>query len=174
MKRRSAVLLAITVTLSIALAADAQVRMPQGVFGNGGGLTGDASHAIQGTLGQLVLGVATGPQTVCQNGFWFSPLLFCSGVDQPEPAPGAFWLSPAQPNPFRQVTALAYAIPMRCRVTIRLFDVSGRETTTLVDKEQEAGSYSALLTGARLSSGVYFCRMAADRFVKTERLVLIR
>ena len=173
--RRSSVLLLPVVLLVLGVPAGAQVQMPQSTVASGGGMAADATQGLHTTLGPIAGGMAEGPQIVCRNGFWFSTVLFCSDADEPAtPTSMAYWLGPGSPNPFRHVTSLQYAIPEACRVTIKLYDVGGRETATLVNQEQNPGLHTIVLDRTDLSSGVYFCRMTANRFSKTERLLLVR
>ncbi|MDK9698635.1 MAG: T9SS type A sorting domain-containing protein [bacterium] len=59
-------------------------------------------------------------------------------------------------------------------VELRLFDITGREVTTLVNQKQQTGSYRVTFDGKNLSSGTYFVRMQAGEFVKTQKMVLLR
>lgn len=172
---RSLILLLSASFLVFGARVGAQVVMPQSTLGNGGGLATDAVHGLHGTLGQIVSGMAEGPETSCRSGFWFSTELFCSDVDEPSSSSSmTYWLGPGCPNPFSRVAALHYSIPERCQVTIKLYDISGREVAALVDGEQDPGRYMVVLDGTELSSGIYLCQMTARGFRKTEKLLLLR
>ena len=86
----------------------------------------------------------------------------------------AFRLDAPAPNPFRGETSLRYAVPRRCRVAVKLYDISGREVKTLVDSVRDPGVYQAAVKGHDLSPGVYFCLLWTDGFVATQKLVLTR
>jgi hypothetical protein len=172
---RIPLLLVFTLGLAMGPPAEAEVLMPQTFFANGGGPQGSSGYLLQGSIGQAVIGLAAGSGTIGHGGFWFSPLLFSSGVEPPAGEPATrFWMSPPRPNPFRRVTALAFAVPHRCRIVIKIYDVSGRERRVLLDEERDAGTHWVRVDDRGLASGVYFCRMTAERFARTERLVLLR
>jgi hypothetical protein len=92
-------------------------------------------------------------------------------------------LSHARPNPFNPVTTLEYSIAASGRVTLRVYDLAGREVRTLVDRDVEAGEHKVVWdgttdSGQRAASGVYFVRMEAagrmDAFHATRKLVLLK
>jgi parallel beta-helix repeat protein len=78
------------------------------------------------------------------------------------------------PNPFNPNTTISYSVPKECFVTIKVYDVIGREIKTLVNEEKIAGNYSAQFNGTGLSGGIYFYRMQAGDFVQTKKLVLLK
>jgi len=69
---------------------------------------------------------------------------------------------------------LEYAIPFRARVSMRLYDVTGREVRTLIDEEMDPGQYAIVLEASGLSSGVYYFRMTAGDFVQTRKVALVK
>ncbi len=88
--------------------------------------------------------------------------------------PSGFALVQNYPNPFNSTTTLSYTLPITSHVDLRLYDLTGREVSTLVQREQRAGSYRVLLDGSRLASGTYFVRLQAGMFSKTEKMVLLK
>ena len=72
------------------------------------------------------------------------------------------------------MTSFRFAVPKDARVTVKLYNVTGREVRTLADDEFEPGRHTAVLDATGLSSGVYFCRMVSGRFVETRKLVLLK
>jgi hypothetical protein len=93
--------------------------------------------------------------------------------------PRAFALHSNLPNPFNPRTLIRYDVPEGGgEVTLRIFDVSGRLVKTLVAARRSAGRQSVRWdgrdeAGRAVASGVYFCRMQADSFVQTRKLVLL-
>jgi hypothetical protein len=83
-------------------------------------------------------------------------------------------LSDAYPNPFNPSTSIAYTIPEAGLVTIKVYDVSGREVAVLVNGRQEAGRHSVTFDGTHLSSGTYFYQMTAADFSMTKRTMLLK
>jgi hypothetical protein len=76
--------------------------------------------------------------------------------------PSKFQLSPNYPNPFNPVTKIDYELPLDSKVSIKVFDITGKEISTLVNGTQKAGSYTLTFNGSNLSSGIYFCIMQAE------------
>lgn len=94
---------------------------------------------------------------------------------KPEVKPPAnFELSNAYPNPWNPTTTIRYQVPIITFVTIKVFDALGREVSTLVNEEKQAGSYEITLNGRNLSSGVYYYQMKAGNFTDTKKLILIK
>ncbi len=88
-------------------------------------------------------------------------------------------LKPAYPNPFNPVTTIPFEIASRARVDIGIFDVTGKRIATLVDRVLDGGSYTTVWkgkssSGARVASGLYFCRLKAGSYSATQKLTLIR
>jgi len=88
--------------------------------------------------------------------------------------PSKFELSQNYPNPFNPATKINYDLPEDSKVTIKLFDMSGREIVTLVNEIKTAGYYSVSFNGADLSSGVYFYSIKANNFNATKKMMLIK
>jgi hypothetical protein len=102
-----------------------------------------------------------------------------TGVDEPV-LPTRLALRQNTPNPFNAGTAIAYDIPTDGVVArIEIFDVSGRRVRTLVDGPQDAGHLYAVWDGRdqhgnAVASGTYYCRMAAEDFEESVKLLLLR
>lgn len=73
--------------------------------------------------------------------------------------PSTFYLSQNYPNPFNSTTAFDYSLPQNARVTLKVYDILGREVKTLFDGKQFAGTYKATFNADQLASGVYFYRL---------------
>jgi hypothetical protein len=91
-----------------------------------------------------------------------------------EDLPSEYALEQNFPNPFNPSTRINYQLPEPGTVILKVFDVLGREITTLVDGYQSAGRYSVTLVGTNLSSGVYIYRIQAGNFIATRRLMLVK
>jgi len=85
-----------------------------------------------------------------------------------------FALGPTAPNPGSGARTMAFTIPARGHVTLRIFDVSGREVATLYDRVLDAGRYSAQFSTDRWGNGVYFYRLELGGRVRAGRLVVLR
>ncbi len=87
-------------------------------------------------------------------------------------------ISQNYPNPANPKTKIDYQIPFDGKVSIKVYDLTGREVVTLVDKTQQAGYYTTEFDGTNLASGVYFYRIVADgngdKFTKTLKMVIVK
>ncbi|MBI5403622.1 MAG: T9SS type A sorting domain-containing protein [Ignavibacteriae bacterium] len=88
--------------------------------------------------------------------------------------PREYSLNQNYPNPFNPVTKINYALPKQGLVTLRIYDVLGREIKTLVNEVKAPGEYSVDFNGAELSSGVYFYRMESNGFTDIKKMMLIK
>ncbi|MGC8654561.1 MAG: GH39 family glycosyl hydrolase [Candidatus Kryptoniota bacterium] len=88
--------------------------------------------------------------------------------------PEHFNLRQNYPNPFNPSTIISYRIPVVSYVSIRVYDMLGREVKTLVSERQNPGNYLVRFDAQTLPSGVYFCRMNAGAFRKVIKIVLIK
>jgi hypothetical protein len=78
------------------------------------------------------------------------------------------------PNPFNSSTQIEYTLPTTRQVSLRLYDVLGREVAVLVNGIKTAGEYRVTFDAAGLASGVYLCRIEAGEFAQTRKIVLLR
>ncbi|MBK9099684.1 MAG: T9SS type A sorting domain-containing protein [bacterium] len=85
-----------------------------------------------------------------------------------------FQLSQNYPNPFNPSTNIKYQLPEFGFVTLKVYDILGREVATLVNEEKPAGEYEIEFDGTGLTNGIYFYQLKAGDFVETKKMVLIR
>jgi hypothetical protein len=79
------------------------------------------------------------------------------------------------PNPFNPRTMITFTLPRTSRVTLRVYDLLGREIAALVDGESlAAGTHDVSFDASHLSSGVYFYRLQADGIARTRQMVLVK
>jgi hypothetical protein len=76
--------------------------------------------------------------------------------------PNKYNLSQNYPNPFNPVTKIDYDLPKDSKISIKLYDVTGREMMTLVNTQQNAGNYTIQVNANNLSSGIYFYTLIAN------------
>jgi len=88
--------------------------------------------------------------------------------------PTVFSLAQNYPNPFNPATKISYQIPADNLVTLKIFDVLGKEAATLINADQTAGSYEVTFNAANLPSGVYFYKIEAGSFVSVKKLLLMK
>jgi hypothetical protein len=88
--------------------------------------------------------------------------------------PEKYSLAQNYPNPFNPVTKINFAIPKQGFVTLKVYDILGREIRSLVNEVKPAGNYSVDFNASELSSGVYFYRIESGSFTDIKRMVLIK
>jgi photosystem II stability/assembly factor-like uncharacterized protein len=88
--------------------------------------------------------------------------------------PTGFKLEQNYPNPFNPTTSLQYTIDSRQFVTLKVFDLLGREVATLVNEEKPSGEYQVEFDGTNLPSGIYFYRLKAGQYSETRKMVLLK
>ena len=88
--------------------------------------------------------------------------------------PNSYNLSQNYPNPFNPVTNIKFSIPTNGNVKLVVFDVLGREVTTLVNEVRNAGNYVVDFDASNLSSGVYFYTLESGNFTQTKKMLLVK
>lgn len=88
--------------------------------------------------------------------------------------PTSYELNQNFPNPFNPATSIRYSIPSTSKVTLRVFDILGREVQTLVNSTQAPGEYTVSLNAENLATGVYFYQLSAGTFTATKKLMLLK
>lgn len=88
--------------------------------------------------------------------------------------PHEFVLYPCYPNPFNPVTTIRYDVRQTGHLRLTIFNLLGQEVTRLVDKHHKPGSYTISWNAADLPSGIYLCRMEAQGFAMTRKIVLVK
>lgn len=88
--------------------------------------------------------------------------------------PNNYTLSQNYPNPFNPVTKISFAIPKSGLVTLKVYDVIGREVASLVNTHKNAGSYIVDFDASKLSSGIYFYKLEVNGFVDTKKMMILK
>ncbi len=92
--------------------------------------------------------------------------------------PGNFEMSQNYPNPSNPKSKINFEIPVNGKVTIKVYDITGREVITLLDETREADYYTIEFDGTNLASGAYFYRIISEgegkSFTKTLKMILIK
>jgi hypothetical protein len=133
--------------------------------------------SITGTFGQIVthggLGVnvtydankvtvtVTSPLAIDENG----------GEDN---IPNHYALQQNYPNPFSPSTTIKFGIPSSELVTLKVYDLTGREVAVLMNEQKRAGSYTIRFDADKLAAGVYFYRLEARALREIRKMLLVR
>jgi photosystem II stability/assembly factor-like uncharacterized protein len=88
--------------------------------------------------------------------------------------PSEFKLMQNYPNPFNPSTTISYNIAKREKVSLKVFDMMGKEVYTLVNTAQDAGSYNIVFNASNLSSGVYFYKLETEDFSDTKKMIIVK
>lgn len=104
----------------------------------------------------------------------YRPDFITSVVNNPPGVPEKFSLYQNYPNPFNPSTVIKYNIPTAGYVTLKVYDVLGREIRSLVNERQPPGTYSAIFDASALPSGVYFYRLTSGSFVDTKKMLVLK
>ncbi len=97
-----------------------------------------------------------------------------TGISRRERLPTVYALIQNFPNPFNPTTQIRFEIPVSGFVSLKVFDVLGREVATLVNEKKSPGVYNVEWNASNVSSGVYFYRLSAGSFVETKKMILMR
>ena len=92
--------------------------------------------------------------------------------------PSSFGISQNYPNPFNPTTKIDYTLPATSKVTIKLFDITGKEVSVLVNSTQDAGNYTIQVSSNKLASGIYFYNITAtsenNHFEQTVKMIVAK
>jgi hypothetical protein len=130
--------------------------------------------------------VIQNPAGVSSQHFFQSPCIRYLQTHEPPELPLQFSLSQNYPNPFNPSTTIQYSLPSQrldgaqgrvgvgSHVTLKVYDVLGREVATLVNETKQPGTYTVQFDGSSLASGVYFYRLHAGSYTNVKRMLLLR
>jgi hypothetical protein len=88
--------------------------------------------------------------------------------------PDKFDLSQNYPNPFNPSTKINFDLPADSKVSLKIFDITGREVKSLLNELKAAGFYTIEFNAAGLSSGTYFYRLQTDEFTSVKKMVILK
>jgi hypothetical protein len=97
-----------------------------------------------------------------------------SNIIEVEAKPEEFSLLQNYPNPFNPVTNFKFQIVKPGLVTLKIYDILGKEVSTIVNEELEAGYYSYRWDGSKLASGIYFYRITAGGYTEVKKMLMIK
>ncbi len=101
-------------------------------------------------------------------------------VEEKQESYAIYWLLfRVYPNPAKSLTAIRYSIPVKTKVSLQLFDISGRLVKTLINERKNAGEYSTIWNGTdekgrKVGEGVYFCIMKRDKGFLNQKILMVK
>jgi len=114
------------------------------------------------------------------SGYFFRSINPTTSVEyENDQYPSNHFLSQNYPNPFNPTTTIAYKIPENEFVTIKVYDILGREVAMLVNEEKSAGSYEVEFNShsgevRNLTSGIYFYQLKTEEYSQTKKMILLK
>ncbi|HSD64130.1 MAG TPA: T9SS type A sorting domain-containing protein [Ignavibacteriaceae bacterium] len=85
-----------------------------------------------------------------------------------------FRLMQNYPNPFNPSTTISFTLPERSNITLKVYNITGKEIKTLINEEKEAGIYNINFDGEKLSSGIYFYEITAGKYSAVRKMILLK
>lgn len=152
----------------------AQYKVESSSFNNGTMTDSNTSHQMQSVVGPSISGRGENDSYKVQTGFLSLATILPTRIEQvSENKPVQFRLEQNFPNPFNPETTIRYSINNPGRVTLRIYDMRGREVATLIDGNQQTGQYSVHFRSDGLPSGIYIYTLNADAFFQTRKMIIM-
>ncbi|HTX17100.1 MAG TPA: FlgD immunoglobulin-like domain containing protein [Bacteroidota bacterium] len=114
-----------------------------------------------------------------KDAYLFNPTIYTGVVSRQSNLPASFWLDQNYPNPFNPSTSIRYQLAATAHVSLKIYDVLGREVINLVGGPQTAGTHEVVWNGknsraAEVASGIYFYELRAGNYRSVKKMVLLR
>ncbi|MFZ4622569.1 MAG: T9SS type A sorting domain-containing protein, partial [Bacteroidota bacterium] len=120
------------------------------------------------------IGMKIGPASFNLANKYFTGQVMSAQSDHHEAVPGDWKLEQNYPNPFNPSTTIAFRVKEPSLVSIKIYDLVGREVASILNEQMPAGSYHKEWNAAGFTSGVYFYRIHTSAFTETKRMTLIK
>jgi hypothetical protein len=177
MTTKSIIILLVTVVAT----GLAQIQCNWNSMNNGGGVMISSNYASAVTINQTAIGSITGSNLSAYLGFWYPGIV--TGVMEDKtieiinPNALVIKLYKAKPNPFRTQTEIRYSLSAQEKVSLFIYDISGRIVKYLVNGNINPGIYSINWNGRnergqQVSAGVYFYQLKTKDYTKTNKILL--
>ena len=123
---------------------------------------------------ETVTFTATDPDLLSDSDDASFEVLMTGVIRRDSELPLTFNLEQNHPNPFNPETSISFDIAKDCRVTLNIYDISGRLVSQLINSEMTAGRYIQTFSGADLTSGLYLYRLNAGDYSMTRKMILVK
>jgi len=135
-----------------------------------------ARYSFYDNIGSLTSAIYRIRQITNDGGQAVTPAINFSltGIDGLTFAPFTFELQQNYPNPFNPVTTIQFQVPQTARTTLTLYDILGRNVTTLLDQDISAGKHMISWDSSNVSSGVYFYRLTSGSYTDTKKMIVAK
>lgn len=156
-----------------------QYKIQASVMANGGVVVSNSDFNISSTIGQTLIGRLQANYDL-QVGFWKPAQILTPIQEAKNTLPKEYKLEQNYPNPFNPSTTISYEVPQESYVTLKVYDILGREVAALVSGEKPTGQYKVNFNAVNLASGIYFYRIDAKsktfskEFTKVGKMILLK
>lgn len=110
----------------------------------------------------------------CIKGLFVNDTATGGNLNQNEIIPDNYSLFQNYPNPFNSITAIRFALPENDFVSLKIYNMLGKEVATAINRNLKAGLHQILFDASALSSGVYYYRINTNKFTDTKKMILIK
>jgi len=97
-----------------------------------------------------------------------------SSIDLIERVPDIIHLEQNYPNPFNPTTEIMFTLPSRQNISLKVYNIFGREVAVLINEVKEPGKYTVTFNANDLPSGLYFYKLQTVKFANTRKLVVLK
>lgn len=173
--------IALLIMLGIAVQLGSGYILKSDVLSSGGIGMNSSSYIAKGTLSQMTASNPwlTTPGYRAIIGFWH-PYPPGPGIEEKfgnqDQIQLRYFLYPNTPNPVMNSTTIRYSIAKKSKVVLEVFNTLGQKVTTLIDREQPAGSYNVTwdIQTCQIPAGVYFFRLRAGDYEKIRKMIILK
>ncbi len=118
---------------------------------------------------------AFGQTNWASNWAQYNPVNYTIGISRISgEVPSKFNLTQNYPNPFNPSTKIKFSVPNSGLVSLKVYDVSGREVVNLINENLAVGTYEFAFNASKLNSGVYFYKLSSGSFSETKKMMLVK
>ena len=144
-------------------------------FASGFGTSGNSTSILTNSWGELSSGSSQNSSSRIISGFLSFRETHITGVkNEKSPIPIVWKLDQNYPNPFNPSTTIKYQVPKAGYVSLKIYDILGREVLTLVNENKIAGYYETRFNAVRFPSGVYIYELRSDEFSSVRKMMLVK
>jgi hypothetical protein len=156
---------------------EAQTVLTNKVSCNGSAVVASKDYRLVGVVGQPFIGVVRNSSSINHVGFgYMSTLALTPQIEQTASnnLPTEYFLDQNYPNPFNPTTIIGFALPKQSLVTLKLFDMLGREVATLINGELPVGEHKVSFEATGLPSGIYIYQLQAGSFLQQRKMAVMK
>ena len=166
----------ITALFLLAMTAVSQdTRIRSFSFDTGFSVSNASNTQLRATVSEAIVGIMNGSAFAIGSGFLVDSLVgrITTKVIEEGTIPRAYTLLQNFPNPFNPTTTIRFDLPRAAEVSLKVYDMLGREIATLERGHLKAGYYQ-VQWNANVASGIYFCRLQTEEFTDTKKMILLK